>query len=220
VSEVGRDHFDLIFMDIIMPHLDGVSATMYIRQHYPSVPIIAMTSNIRPEEVNGYFDHGKFSRVDGVKAGADDICRNERCLGQAFHAGGHAEGGPVALGTSFEESRAVGRAVHDWRHSVVHARRRAAAPNQVRLAHSSVWRDRGDVVSGTNGTEFCPEQRHRDGVRHDEWRTVQYAADDEQQGELFDDGGRRFSDLGSRQPAGEATEAQRDARLHVDMELG
>lgn len=49
----------MIFMDIIMPKLDGVSATLYIRQHCPSVPIIAMTSNIRPEEVNGYFEHGK-----------------------------------------------------------------------------------------------------------------------------------------------------------------
>lgn len=49
----------MIFMDIIMPQLDGVSATLYIRQHYPAVPIIAMTSNIRPEEVNGYFEHGE-----------------------------------------------------------------------------------------------------------------------------------------------------------------
>jgi osomolarity two-component system response regulator SKN7 len=58
VSNSGRDHFDVIFMDIIMPRLDGVSATLYIRGTHPAVPIIAMTSNIRPEEVNGYFDHG------------------------------------------------------------------------------------------------------------------------------------------------------------------
>ncbi|EHK23304.1 Two-component response regulator receiver [Trichoderma virens Gv29-8] len=64
VSTVGRDHFDLIFMDIIMPRLDGVSATMYIRQHCPTTPIIAMTSNIRPDEVNGYFEHG----MNGVLA--------------------------------------------------------------------------------------------------------------------------------------------------------
>jgi osomolarity two-component system response regulator SKN7 len=54
----GSKQFDMIFMDIIMPRLDGVSATMYIRQSHPAIPIIAMTSNIRPEEVNGYFDHG------------------------------------------------------------------------------------------------------------------------------------------------------------------
>ncbi|PHH84486.1 hypothetical protein CDD83_1863 [Cordyceps sp. RAO-2017] len=64
VSSVGRDHFDMMFMDIIMPRLDGVSATMYIRQHCPSTPIIAMTSNIRPDEVNGYFEHG----MNGVLA--------------------------------------------------------------------------------------------------------------------------------------------------------
>ncbi|TQV98235.1 Signal transduction response regulator, SKN7-like protein [Cordyceps javanica] len=64
MSAVGRDHFDLIFMDIIMPQLDGVSASMYIRQTCPSTPIIAMTSNIRPDEVNGYFEHG----MNGVLA--------------------------------------------------------------------------------------------------------------------------------------------------------
>ncbi|KAM0474552.1 hypothetical protein ACHAPX_007496 [Trichoderma viride] len=64
ISSVGRDYFDLIFMDIIMPRLDGVSATMYIRQHCPATPIIAMTSNIRPDEVNGYFEHG----MNGVLA--------------------------------------------------------------------------------------------------------------------------------------------------------
>lgn len=58
-DNTSRDQFDLIFMDIIMPRLDGVSATMYIRQTHPTIPIIAMTSNIRPEEVNGYFEHGK-----------------------------------------------------------------------------------------------------------------------------------------------------------------
>jgi osomolarity two-component system response regulator SKN7 len=66
MSNVGRDHFDVIFMDIIMPRLDGVSATLYIRGSHPAVPIIAMTSNIRPEEVNGYFDHGKLSLISPV----------------------------------------------------------------------------------------------------------------------------------------------------------
>jgi osomolarity two-component system response regulator SKN7 len=60
-AEVNRERFDMIFMDIIMPELDGVSASLYIRQHCPSVPIIAMTSNIRPDEVDGYFEHGELS---------------------------------------------------------------------------------------------------------------------------------------------------------------
>ncbi|KAF4121505.1 osomolarity two-component system, response regulator SKN7 [Geosmithia morbida] len=64
INGPDRDNYDMIFMDIIMPRLDGVSATMYIRQTNTTIPIIAMTSNIRPEEVNGYFEHG----MNGVLA--------------------------------------------------------------------------------------------------------------------------------------------------------
>jgi osomolarity two-component system response regulator SKN7 len=51
--------FDLIFMDIIMPNLDGVSATAMIRMVAPQVPIVAMTSNIRQEDIQTYFQFGK-----------------------------------------------------------------------------------------------------------------------------------------------------------------
>lgn len=53
------DRFDLIFMDIIMPKFDGVSATVYIRGLNTRVPIIAMTSNIRQEEIASYYHWGK-----------------------------------------------------------------------------------------------------------------------------------------------------------------
>ncbi|KAF3763625.1 response regulator, partial [Cryphonectria parasitica EP155] len=52
------DRYDVIFMDIIMPNMDGVSATVYIRTVSPTVPIIAMTSNIRAEEINHYYQFG------------------------------------------------------------------------------------------------------------------------------------------------------------------
>lgn len=52
------DRFDLIFMDIIMPQLDGVSATAMIRMVAPRIPIIAMTSNIRQEDIQTYFQFG------------------------------------------------------------------------------------------------------------------------------------------------------------------
>ncbi|SPJ74797.1 related to SKN7 [Fusarium torulosum] len=64
ITGVTRDHFDMIFMDIIMPKLDGVSTTMYIRQDCPAIPIVAMTSNIRSDEVHCYFEHG----MNGVLA--------------------------------------------------------------------------------------------------------------------------------------------------------
>jgi len=44
-------------MDIIMPNLDGVSACHLIRQ-FNSTPIIAMTSNIRSDDIEMYFRHG------------------------------------------------------------------------------------------------------------------------------------------------------------------
>ncbi|KAL9026109.1 MAG: hypothetical protein Q9196_005175 [Gyalolechia fulgens] len=50
-------NYDMILMDIIMPNLDGVSACHLIRQ-YNHTPIIAMTSNIRSDDISMYFQHG------------------------------------------------------------------------------------------------------------------------------------------------------------------
>ena len=50
--------YDLVLMDIIMPNLDGVSACHLIRQ-FDETPIIAMTSNIRSDDISMYFQHGK-----------------------------------------------------------------------------------------------------------------------------------------------------------------
>ncbi|KAL4780239.1 HSF-type DNA-binding-domain-containing protein [Aspergillus varians] len=49
--------YDLILMDIIMPNLDGVSACHLVRQ-FDRTPIIAMTSNIRSDDIQLYFQHG------------------------------------------------------------------------------------------------------------------------------------------------------------------
>lgn len=43
-----------------MPNCDGVSATMYIRQLNHRIPIIAMTSNIRQDEIASYYHWGKY----------------------------------------------------------------------------------------------------------------------------------------------------------------
>lgn len=61
VAKVNQEpeRFDLIFMDIIMPVFDGVSATACIRIAAPRIPIVAMTSNIRSEDVATYFHWGK-----------------------------------------------------------------------------------------------------------------------------------------------------------------
>jgi osomolarity two-component system response regulator SKN7 len=46
-----------------MPHLDGVSATVCIREIRPHVPIIAMTSNIRTDDIDMYFRYGKIKML-------------------------------------------------------------------------------------------------------------------------------------------------------------
>ena len=65
MNKINEDatRYDLIFMDIIMPNLDGVSATAMIRVHAQHVPIIAMTSNIRQEDITTYFNWGKWTKA-------------------------------------------------------------------------------------------------------------------------------------------------------------
>lgn len=63
----GGSKYDLILMDIIMPNLDGVSACHLIRQ-FDRTPIIAMTSNIRSDDIQLYFQHGMSSIIDGCWA--------------------------------------------------------------------------------------------------------------------------------------------------------
>lgn len=54
--------YDLVLMDIIMPNLDGVSACHLIRQ-FDHTPIVAMTSNIRSDDISMYFQHGTWSDI-------------------------------------------------------------------------------------------------------------------------------------------------------------
>lgn len=49
-----------------MPHLDGVSAAALIRQFDKDTPIIAMTSNIRSDDIQTYFDNGKAPVANSV----------------------------------------------------------------------------------------------------------------------------------------------------------
>ncbi|MBN2810223.1 MAG: cache domain-containing protein [Deltaproteobacteria bacterium] len=59
VAEDGRQavalsrekHYDLILMDLQMPHLDGYEATGFIRESDRDIPIIALTANAMAEDV-------------------------------------------------------------------------------------------------------------------------------------------------------------------------
>jgi signal transduction histidine kinase len=67
VAAVERADYDLIFMDIQMPVMDGVEATRRIRA-LPApkgrTPIVATTANVMPEQIASY----RASGIDGVVA--------------------------------------------------------------------------------------------------------------------------------------------------------
>jgi len=63
ITELQKKDFDLVFMDIQMPDVDGISATKLIRNprtevKNPQIPIIAMTAHTIPEEEKECMDAG------------------------------------------------------------------------------------------------------------------------------------------------------------------
>lgn len=63
ILEANKESFyDLIFMDLHMPEMDGFEATKLIRKFYPQLPIVALTARVMVEEKerclnNGMNDH-------------------------------------------------------------------------------------------------------------------------------------------------------------------
>ena len=70
---VNKTKYDIIFMDIMMPEMDGIQATIELRKMKNDVPIIAMTANIAKDEkanaiASGMNDYiTKPVRIDTVK---------------------------------------------------------------------------------------------------------------------------------------------------------
>ena len=67
LHQVQANHYDLVLMDIQMPEMDGVTATLAIRAlsgPVARIPILAMTANVMSEQTHHYRSAG----MDGVIA--------------------------------------------------------------------------------------------------------------------------------------------------------
>ncbi|HHL43319.1 MAG TPA: response regulator, partial [Hellea balneolensis] len=58
LEAVKKTNYDLIFMDMRMPNMDGLEATRKIRAYGATLPIIALTANAFDDDRNACFDSG------------------------------------------------------------------------------------------------------------------------------------------------------------------
>ncbi|MCC7268054.1 MAG: response regulator [Caulobacteraceae bacterium] len=93
VEAAATGRFDLILMDIKMPRMDGVSATLEIRK-LPGppgrVPIIALTANVDPEDARGYVAAGMNDVVEKPMKADTLLQALQNALAAAEAAGGSA----------------------------------------------------------------------------------------------------------------------------------
>lgn len=62
VELIGKNDYDIVFMDHMMPEMDGVEATIIIRsmgeEKYKNLPIVALTANVVGEVRSLFFSNG------------------------------------------------------------------------------------------------------------------------------------------------------------------
>ncbi len=58
IAKMRECAFDIVFMDIQMPEMDGITATREIRKFNADVPIVALTANVTQDDVKLYNECG------------------------------------------------------------------------------------------------------------------------------------------------------------------
>lgn len=58
VINMSTNSFDLILMDMQLPHLDGLQATQNIRKFNRRTPIVSMTARLGEDDIKRYFEGG------------------------------------------------------------------------------------------------------------------------------------------------------------------
>ncbi|EGN95905.1 SKN7, two-component response regulator, partial [Serpula lacrymans var. lacrymans S7.3] len=115
VNKMNLEKYDLVLMDIVMPKLDGVSATSLIRQFDHMTPIISMTSNSKPSEIMTYYSSGMNDILPKpfTKEGLLDMLEKHLMhlkVIQQMSRVPRSVGGPPLSAESFQEALAVGAA--------------------------------------------------------------------------------------------------------------
>lgn len=64
IDRVTREPFDLVILDVNMPHVDGFAVLEKLRRRRPDLPVIMLTARDEREDV-----------VQGLRLGADDYIR-------------------------------------------------------------------------------------------------------------------------------------------------
>jgi DNA-binding NarL/FixJ family response regulator len=107
---------DVALMDLLMPGMDGVSATAAITQRHPDVKVVAMTSFTQADLVHGALEAGaagyllKDAEADEVAAAIRAACRGEVHLDPAVArqlTRSLVTPGPRAVATLTEREREV-----------------------------------------------------------------------------------------------------------------
>lgn len=58
LEALGREEFDLLLLDVLMPHRDGFSLLREVRRLHPALPAIVMSGYSTPDTIAGAFDCG------------------------------------------------------------------------------------------------------------------------------------------------------------------
>ncbi len=83
IAEAERLIPDVIVMDLMMPIMDGITATRHLRRLLPETEIIALTSTLEEHKVNGAIEAGAISYM--LKDASSDT------LADAIHAAARGE---------------------------------------------------------------------------------------------------------------------------------
>ncbi|MGM9322337.1 response regulator [Deinococcus aquaticus] len=83
LAQVAALHPDVVIMDLMMPVMDGITATRALKRAHPDTEIIALTSTLEEHKVNGAIEAGAISYM--LKDASSDT------LADAIHAAARGE---------------------------------------------------------------------------------------------------------------------------------